>query len=331
MKIKSIMLSLCLMGLSQVIYAQNFPLIANVYNDDNLSVRAGILNMENRIIKFGDVLPMVVQVEYDASVVRLQDTGPEFFTQAWPEEQGAFLLETTSNMGSAESNGVTTRSNIFRFQVMACPEGKVLCKGSRFYDLPEFTLEYTTLDEAGNDIATESAQFRPWPANLMIASAIPLGEEGELNSFATYFPTGAYPNPLTGQDLRQSYTGMIAGGLVFLLGGILMSPFSFFKRKSVADKSKNRWEDVLVTLKSGELQDEKEFLDSLRKCLVWYIVDELKTDPFYWLKHETEVVQDEHKGTGDLAGYRELFIDVLHSPEGKNDELLDRFTTLIAQ
>lgn len=110
-----------------------------------------------------------------------------------------------------------------------------------------------------------------------------------------------------------------------------MSPFSFFKRKSVADKSKNRWEDILSTLKSGELQNDKEFLDSLRKCLVWYIVDELKTDPFYWLKHETEVVHHDQKGTGDLAGYRELFIDILHSPEGKNDELLNRFTTLIAK
>ena len=88
----------------------------------------------------------------------------------------------------------------------------------------------------------------------MIASAIPLGEEGELNSFATYFPTGAYPNPLTGQDLRQSFTSMIAGGLIFLLGGILMSPFSFFKRKSLAEKSNKRWEEVLSTLKSGEIQ-----------------------------------------------------------------------------
>ncbi len=331
MKINSIVMILFLMGLSQLIYAQNFPLIANVYNDDNLSVRAGVMNMENRIIKFGDVLPMVIEVEYDASAIRLQEMDQEFFSQAWPEEQGAFLLDSSSSILSASANGLSTSSNIFRFQVMACPEGKVLCKGSRFYDLPEFQLEYTTLDNAGNDVSTESVQFRPWPANLMIASAIPLGKEGELNSFATYFPTGAYPNPLIGQDLRQSYKNMIAGGLIFLLGGILMSPFSFFKRKSVADKSKNRWEDILSTLKSGELQNDKEFLDSLRKCLVWYIVDELKTDPFYWLKHETEVVHDDQKGTGDLAGYRELFIDILHSPEGKNDELLNRFTTLIAK
>ena len=156
--------------------------------------------------------------------------------------------------------------------------------------MPEFTLEYSSIDGAGNDVASESIQFRPWPANLLIASAIPLGEEGELNSFATYFPTGAYPNPLTGQDLRQSFTSMIAGGLIFLLGGILMSPFSFFKRKSLAEKSNKRWEEVLSTLKSGEIQNEKQFLDSFRKCLVWYCVDELKVDPFYWLKHEEEVM-----------------------------------------
>jgi hypothetical protein len=330
MKNKSIILLFLLMVIPLGLYAQNFPLIANVYNDENLSVRAGIMNMENRIIKFGDVLPMVIEIEYDAGAVRLQEIGPEFFSMAWPEEQGAFLLDNSSNISPGMSGGMTKITNLFRFQVMACPEGKVLCKGSRFYDLPEFTLEFTTLDGTGNDVATDSVQFRPWPTNLMIASAIPLGEEGELNSFATYFPTGAYPNPLTGKDLRQSYSNMIAGGLIFLLGGILMSPFSFFKRKSVADKSKKRWEDVLKTLKSGEIQDEKQFLDALRKCLVWYIVDELKADPFYWLKHEEEVMEDAHKGTGDLAGYRELFLEVLHSPSGKNDDLLNRFTALIA-
>ncbi len=331
MKITYIILLVCLMATSSGIYAQNFPLIANVYKDETLSVRAGVMNMENRIIKFGDVLPMVIEIEYDASAIRLQETGPEFFTQAWPEDQGAFLLDSSTTSVPSTSDSMSTVSNVFRFQIMACPEGKVLCKGSRFYELPEFTLSYTTVDSAGNDVAEESVQFRPWPESLMIASAIPLGEEGELNSFATYFPTGAYPTPLTGQDLRQSYSGMLAGGLIFLLGGILMSPFSFFKRKSVADKSRNRWEDVLTTLKSGEIQNDKEFLDSLRKCLVWYIVDELKVDPFYWLKHEEEVMHDDHKGKGNLAGYRELFIEVLHSPEGKNDELLDRLTTLIAQ
>lgn len=328
MNIRSITFYLVLMVLPMGLKAQSAPLVANVYQDEYITVRAGIVDVENRIIKFGDLLPMVIEIEYDSSAIRLAEIGPDFFTQAWPEEMGAYLLETTSS--SASSASLTTSTNYFKFQILACPEGEVLCKGSRNYDLPEFTLEYSSLDGAGNDVASEAIQFRPWPANLLIASAIPLGEEGELNSFATYFPTGAYPNPLTGQDLRQSFTSMIAGGLIFLLGGILMSPFSFFKRKSLAEKSKKRWEEVLNTLKSGEIQNEKQFLDSFRKCLVWYCVDELKVDPFYWIKHEEEVMSDDHKGTGELAGYRELFIDVLQSPIEKNDELLVRFTTLIS-
>lgn len=328
MNIRSIIFYLVLMALPMGIKAQGAPLIANVYQDENITVRAGIVDMENRIIKFGDLLPMVIEFEYDSSAVRLPEIGPDFFTQAWPEEMGAYLLETNSS--SASRGSLTTSTNFYKFQILACPEGKVLCKGSRNYDLPEFTLEYSSLDGAGNDVASESIQFRPWPANLLIASAIPLGEEGELNSFATYFPTGAYPNPLTGQDLRQSFTGMIAGGLIFLLGGILMSPFSFFKRKSLAENSKKRWEEVLNTLKSGEIQNEKQFLDSFRKCLVWYCVDELKVDPFYWIKHEEEVMHEDHKGAGELAGYRELFIDVLQSPSDQNDELLGRFTALIS-
>jgi hypothetical protein len=205
-----------------------------------------------------------------------------------------------------------------------------MCKGSRIYDLPEFTLQYQVLDESGSDASTESVKFQPWPANLMIASAIPLGEEGELNSFQTYFPTGAYPNPLTGLDFRHTATGLIAGGLVFLLGGILMSPFSFFKRKSFAASKKHRWEEVLDTLKSGEIQDEKQFFDALRKSLVWYCVDILNVDPFYWLKHEEEVMTEDHKGTGELAGFRSLFIDLLHNPGGEKDAFLERFTNIVS-
>lgn len=330
MKYKFIIMSFLITTLSFGVHAQNVPLIAEVYTDQNLTVRASVLDMENRIIKFGDVLQMVIDIEYDSSTISITEIGPEFFTQAWPEDMGAFLLESTSNTQPASSGGVAKSTNIFRFQIMACPEGKVLCKGSRFYNLPEFTLEYTSLDGTGDDVEATPVLFRPWPENLMIASAIPLGEEGELNSFATYFPTGGYPNPLTGQDLRQSYASMLAGGLIFLLGGILMSPFSFLKRKSSAERSKKRWQEVLDTLKSGEIQEDKRFLDEFRKCLVWYCVDELDVDPFYWLKHEEEVMEDAHKGGGELTGYRDLFIEVLHSPSGKNSDLLDRFTTLIA-
>ena len=290
------------------VYAQTELLIANVYKDDHISINAGIVELENRIINFGDVLPMVIDFSYIPSEIRLQEIDSIFFTEAWPENMGAYLLAHESS-APPESNSTLHQSrHLYRFQILACPDGAVLCKGSRFYDLPEFTLEYTILDEDGNDVSTESIQFSPWQANVMIASAIPLGEEGELNSFSTYFPTGAYPNPLIGKDFRHPSAGLIAGGLFLLLGGILMSPFSFLKRKVFAERSKARWEEVFENLKSGEIQNEKEFLEILRRCLVWYCVDEMDVDPFNWLKHEEEVSQKEHQVTGELKNFRDLFI-----------------------
>jgi hypothetical protein len=312
-------------------YAQTGDvLIANVYQDDNVSIRAGIADLENHILHFGDVLSLIVEISYDPSEVQIQDIDGTFFSGAWTEAEGAFLLSHETFPEPESDGGINLSTHVFRFQILACPDGEVLCKGSRFYDIPEFSLEYHILDENSAEASVQTAQFRPWQTTLMIASAIPLGEEGELNSFGTYFPAGAYPKPLMGIIDRYSSSGFLAGGLILLMGGLLMSPFSIFKRKGFAARTKARWEDVLEKLKAGEVQNESEFLDILRKCLVWYCIDELDVDPFYWLKHEEEVMHDVQKGTGELAGYRELFLDLLHSPTGQNDELLDRFTRLIS-
>jgi hypothetical protein len=312
------------------VHAETEELIAQVYQDDNITIRAGVINLENRIIHFGEVLPLVVRVTYNSTEVQLQEMDAEFFTASWTEELGAYLLDSQSTKLTSASDTIQEQRDVYQFQILACPDGAVLCKGTRLYKIPEFTLQYKIIDEVGNELSAESVQFSPWPTDIMIASAIPLGEEGELNTFPTYFPTGAFPNPLSGVSYRQPSAGMIAGGLFLLLGGIFMSPFSFFKRKGFAVKEKTRWEEVLEQLKSGEIGAEDQFLDALRKCLVWYCVDTLKVDPYYWLKHEEEVSGEVHKSTGEFAEVKSLFIDLLHSPSGEGDVLLERLTGVIA-
>jgi hypothetical protein len=312
------------------VHAQTEELIAEVYKDSNITVRAGVINLENRIVHFGEVLPLVVRVTYNSSEVRLQEMDADFFTASWTEQMGVYLLDTQSTTLTGASDSIQEQRDVYRFQILACPEGAVLCKGSRRYEIPEFTLQYQIIDEAGNELSAESVQFSTWPTDIMIASVIPLGEEGELNTFPTYFPTGAFPNPLTGVSYRQPSAGLIAGGLFLLLGGIFMSPFSFFKRKGFAVTEKTRWEEVLENLKSGDIGAEDQYLDALRKCLVWYCVDTLKIDPYYWLKHEEEVSGEVHKSTGEYAEVKSLFIDLLHSPSGEGDVLLERLTGVIA-
>ena len=315
--------------LSLIGRAQAEEFTFEVYRDEQVVVSAGVVNLENRIVHFGEMLSLVVNVAYNPGTVRLQEMDTDFFISVWPDKMGPYLLDYQTSPQPEPGATIHESRSVYRFQVLACPDGKILCKGSRFYELPEFALEYQIIDEAGNEVSAETVQFRPWPTTIMIATAIPLGEEGELNPFATYFPTGAYPNLLSGEDFRYLSAGMVAGGLFLFLGGILMSPFSFLKRKAFAAKEVSRWEVVLKDIQSGAIKDEDKYLDALRKCLVWYCVDTLKVDPFNWIKHEEEV-SERPKGTDDFAEFKTLFIDLLHSPRGQRDALLGRLTSLVA-
>lgn len=297
-----------------------------VYSNDDISIAAGVVDLERKIVNFGDVLSLAVTISYDDGNVSIPEISPEFFSNVWPESQGAYLLD--HRLSEGEANGRPYIRSVFDFQIMACPDEEVLCRGSRQYTIPEFSLDYNRLDGSGNTVPAETVLFRPWPPMVMIASAIPLGEEGELNSFPTYFPTGGFPDPLSG-EADGSSAGLIAGSLFLLLGGILMSPFSFFKRASSVQKTSSRWEEVLEKIQGGEYQDDAHLFDAIRKCLVWYCTDELKVDPFYWVKHQEEVTTKEQKGTEEYGEYRQLFLDLLMSPQGQGMALTERLSALV--
>ena len=322
---KPISLFIGLILIASPVYSES--MFVEVYTDDNISIESGIVDLESKILHFGDVLSLVVNITYKNNMIPIAEITPALFTDAWPEGQGAYLLEHNSVITSGST---PVSSNEFRFQILACPDEEVLCRGTRQYLIPEFSFSFQILDESGTEVSVETVQFRPWPPTVMIGSAIPLGEEGELNTFPTYFPTGAFPDPLSGKDDDTS-SSLIAGSLFLLLGGILMSPFSFFKSGSSVQKTKTRWEEIQEQLHAGAFEDDAHLLDAIRKCLVWYCVDELDIDPFYWVKHQEEVSSKQQKGTEEFEEYRKLFIDVLHNPEGQGKALLDRLSPLLVK
>jgi hypothetical protein len=297
-----------------------------VYRNDDISVAASIVDLERKIVNFGDVLSLAITINYADGQVSVPQIPAEFFTDVWPESQGAYLLDHRMSEGSV--NGRAYTRTVFDFQIMACPDEEILCRGTREYAIPEFSLAYNKVDDSGNAVPAETVLFRPWPSTVMIASAIPLGEEGELTSFPAYFPTGGFPDPLSA-EADASSAGLIAGSLLLLLGGILMSPFSFFKRASSVQKTRRRWEDVLEKIQRGEYQDDAHLFDAIRKCLVWYCADELRVDPFYWVKHEEEVSGKEQRSTEEYGDYRQLFLDLLCSPQGQGVALTERLSALV--
>lgn len=320
-------LLLLLMMPALTLAQQQFP---EVFRDENVVVYAGIPGVEGeQKLHFGDVLTLVVQVRYDNERVRVPVPDSKFFGSAWTESEGAYF-RTVESLQHGVDGGIQDEYR-FQFQLMACPAAQPLCRGDRLYQVPEFTLAYELIDAEGAVTGEKEAAFRPQQQKVTVSTSLELGEEGELQSFQSYFPNGAFPPPLSGVDSRAASIGVIAGGLLLLLGGVLMSPFSFFKRKAEVSINSDRWEPILNQLRAGNFPDDAHQLDAMRRCLVWYCTDKLGVDPFYWVKNEHEVSGEKQKGKGELAPYRDLFNDILLSPRGQGKQLLDRLNQLVVK
>jgi hypothetical protein len=302
-------------------------LAAEVYRDDDLTIHAGISDLSTRIVNFGTVLPLVVKVSYDADRVSLENLDGNFFTRAWSPDDGAVLLDWQTSSGPASDRDTTELHAEFRFQLLACPDDKRTCPGTRIYALPDFSLDYSV--DAGDPEADapRTVRFRPWPSTLIVASAIPLDEEDQLYPFQNYFPTGAYPEPLDGTNSSRASLGIAGVGLLVLLGGILMWPFRFRKQSPFAVKAANRWQELWDELQEDNGADEARFFDRLRRCVVWYCTDELGRDPYNWL-HASEQVSAED-ADDVLDSLRKLFVELLQNPAGQGPELQTRFADLI--
>jgi hypothetical protein len=320
-----------LLQLSLRATATEHELVNEVYRDDNIIILAGIPEAGNGKHHFGDVLSLIVDVRHDDARVHLQQLDAKYFLGSWPESKGIFLKDVESTRQSLSGDLATSVRYQFRFQVIGCPMATVLCRGERTYEVPEFALEYNLVDGEGVALSSKTAKFHPLPLTISIDTMLELTEEGELNTFLGYFPNGAFPQPLSGIDRRYLSVGVLAGGLLLLIGGVLMSPFSFFKRKTSVSGTAARWEPILEKLRAGVFPDDAHQLDELRRCLVWYCTDKLGVDPFYWVKPQEEVSGHQQKGTGELAAYRELFNDMLLGPRGQGKQLFDRLSQLIAK
>jgi hypothetical protein len=303
-------------------------LAAEVYRDEDITIHAGVSELPGRIIHFGDVLPLVVDVTYDSDTVSVDELNDDFFTAAWPEGDEPVLVRRTTSRRSGPGRSVERLQTVFRFQILDCPGQQWTCPGTREYLLPEFSLHYRIVDGGTTAGTTESLRFRPWPSVLTVSPAIPLDEEDQLYPFKKYFPTNAYPDPVSGSDRRPESLGFVGIGMAALLGGILMWPFRLKKSSPFAAKSQARWQDLLQELQDDDAADEKRYFDRLRRCFVWYCTDELGMDPFDWMRHAGDGFDEQ--GDEKLANLRSLFVELLHNPTGQGPELRTRLSDLIA-
>lgn len=300
---------------------------AEVYRDDVIAIGAAIGGASDEPVFFGDVLTLTVSVEFDPAAMTVRGPDEDLFLATFPASGAVLLSSWTAGPETVTESGWEHREATYRFQVVGCPEDQPTCPGPRNFLLPQLTLACRYLgdsDGAGRDC---SVRFHPRPASIMVSTGLAKDEEGQLLPFETYFPDGGYPEPL--QVTGHSAPGWALAGAAFIAftGGLLMWPF---RSKGPGDAAAEipRWRRVLQELPVDGSGDDTRYVDSLRRCLVWYCNDELQVDPFLWLDlaelAEGDEVDEAH---GELRG---LFAELLHKPAGQNRELRARLAQLIA-
>ncbi len=301
-------------------------LAAEVYRDDSITIRAGLRGSSSQVVHFGDVLVLIIAVSYDPDSVVVQELDAAFFTAAWPAGNGAQLVDWRLRREAKSKSRPDRVHATYWFQILGCPDDDTpTCPGDRVYAVPEFVLGYQDLNASGD--GAHSIRFRPWPETLTVSTTLQSDEENQLLPFETYFPAGGYPDPMVGEDgIRKSF--VTAGiTLALLMGGLIMWPFRLRTQgKTAADKP--RWQQQLQILREVDTTDDARFLDTLRRCLVWYCNDELQLDPFVWLDlAESGDASDDDRTHADL---RSLFIDLLHNPAGQGAEFRRRLESIIS-
>lgn len=291
-----------------------------VYEDDFLTLRAGLPELGATAVHLGDSLSLVIDVVFDARQVRIENIDDDVFHRAFSATPSIRLNAPTIVTTRQESGDRVRLTSYWRLQVLDCPDELTSCPGSRSYELPVITVAYQLIDDAGGTADGRAARFRPWPGKIDVASAIAVRPEPGM-TIADILPGGAYDRPLAVAELAPARSTLIVAGALLLLAGFLGNARQRQHQPLAARslESNSRWEQALDRLKNDAMPDD-EWCDLLRRCVTWYCMDELGQNPFAWL--------DKAIGGGDAqTGASEFFLDILQQESidtGRRADYLNR-------
>lgn len=302
--------------------------VATVYQDEYISVNAGIIEAGSKAIHLGDALSLAIQVMFDPQQVRIENLNEDVFQRAFAGVPSIRLYAPVEVTTQTETGDRVRLTGIWRFQILDCAEDLTSCAGAKTYPLPIMTISYQLTGGADNTSDSRSARFRPWPGTIAVAPAISIGVEGksELNDV---LPGGAHAQPES-VERPASVTPMllISGALLFGAGFIAATqkrhPGQLVARSHVAN---SRWERTLVYLGDDSIADD-EWADALRRSVTWYCVDELGQNPYAWLG---AAASDAGSSDPATASWRQFFIDVLQQhgiDRQKRSEYREKFLRL---
>jgi hypothetical protein len=280
-----------------------------VYEDNYVTVHAGLLEAGSKAVHLGDPLSLVIEVVFDARQVQIENLDDDVFQRAFSGMPSIRLYAPAIVTTHRESGDQVRVTSHWRLQVLGCPDGLTHCPGPRSYELPMITVAYQLIDDAGNTADGRAARFRPWPGNIDIAPAIAvIPESGK--TLTDILPGGAYDSLQPVAELAPARLMLVVAGALLLLTGFFASARGRRPQTSAArsHNSDSRWEQTLTRLENDTMPDD-EWSDLLRRCVTWYCVDELGQNPYAWLG----AAASDAAGAGNTsADAHEFFLDVLH-------------------
>lgn len=303
--------------------------VPEVYQDDYIIVRSGIDEAGRKPVHLGDRLSLVIEAEFPANEVIIENLDEQLFERSWGSEKGVGLIDRPEVTRIDGEDGQTIIRGSFPFQILDCPGDLTSCRGNKHYELPVFSLGYQILDGAGSVVNNKSVRFNPVPGHISVMQSLDIQGEGGLDKLSAYLGNSGYPAAMSIPQVDGAGSmALITGGILFLLSffPVLFSRETGRPIESTR-KARHRWEKVLHSLedRDGSLSDD-EWSDLLRRAVTWYAMDELGINPYNWLldiQHLNESPQQ-----SDL---REYFIDVLNQegiPAEDRQEYLQKFLSL---
>lgn len=281
--------------------------VPTVYEDEYITVRAGIAEVGLQPVHLGDALSLIIDVAFNSGQVQIENLNEDVFQRAFAGTPSIRLYQPAEVVTQTAGGDRVRVVGLWRLQILDCPEDMTSCPGSNSYALPIMTISYQLVDGVAGSTDSRSARFRPWPGAIAVAPGIAAihGPDAEL---AEVLPGGAYAEP-------EPVGRLAATGLPLLIGGALLFATGFIAamrerhpmRVTVRPHhTSRRWEHALEELRKNTLPDD-EWSDLLRRAITWYCMDELGRNPYTWLgAAASDSAIEDHSAPHDF------FIDVLH-------------------
>lgn len=277
--------------------------VPTVYQDDYITVRAGISQLGTQSVHVGDALSLLINLEFDGSEIQIEKLDEEVFQRAFSSVRGIRLHAPSDVVTTKLSRSRTHVTARWHLQVVDCPNDMTSCPGSKAYELPTMTISYQVMDSSGRSANGRSARFTPWPGKIDVAPAIAVTPQAGM-AITDVLPGGAYAKPIPIRASSKATMVLLLTGALLLAGSLYAamsdSGLSRVAPRTIANNS--RWQQIIPHLRDESLADE-QWSDLLRRCVTWYCMDELNVNPYTYVGISAQ--------DGDKSETRDLFLDVL--------------------